>query len=157
LPNNGSGVRVYNVSQHNLIGGSATGEPNLVAFNGQNGVTIDGGFGNAVYNTITRNRIHSNTGKGIALTSNGNEGLAAPVITTASASQVSGTACASCTIEVFSDAADEGAIYEGTTIANASGNWTLTKAGGLTGPYVTATGTDANGNTSELSGAVSVP
>jgi CSLREA domain-containing protein len=157
LPNNGSGVRVYNVSQHNLIGGSATGEPNLVAFNGQNGVTIDGGFGNAVYNTITRNRIHSNTGKGIALTSNGNEGLAAPVITTASASQVSGTACASCTVEVFSDAADEGAIYEGTTIANASGNWTLTKAGGLTGPYVTATATDANGNTSEFSGAVSVP
>jgi hypothetical protein len=79
------------------------------------------------------------------------------VITTASATQVSGTACANCTIEVFSDANDEGALYEGTTTANSSGNWTFTKASGLTGPYVTATATDANSNTSEFSAPVSVP
>ncbi|MGD8968378.1 MAG: hypothetical protein PVI07_12780, partial [Anaerolineae bacterium] len=51
----------------------------------------------------------------------------------------------------------EGAVYEGTTTANASGNWTLTKPGGLTGPSVTATATDGDGNTSEFSAPVSLP
>lgn len=156
LPNNTDGIYIFNVSSDNLIGGTAQGQANLIAFNGGDGVEVSGGYG-AKHNTITRNRIHSNTGKGIALRSGGNEGLAAPVITTASSTQVSGTACSNCTIEVFSDANDEGAIYEGTTTADASGNWTLTKAGGLTGPYVTATATDANGNTSEFSAPISVP
>jgi len=156
LPNNTDGIYVFNASSDNLIGGTAQGQANLIAFNGGDGVEVSGGYG-AKHNTITRNRIHSNTGKGIALRSGGNEGLAAPVITTASSTQVSGTACSNCTMEVFSDTNDEGAIYEGTTTADAAGNWTLTKAGGLTGPYVTATATDANGNTSEFSAAVSVP
>jgi hypothetical protein len=155
LPNTGDGVRAYNVSNNNVIGGPAAGEANLIAYNGGHGVEIDGSYG-AARNTITRNRIYSNAGRGIALLSGGNAGLAAPVITAASATQVSGTACANCTIEVFSDAADEGAVYEGTTTANAAGNWTLTKPGGLTGPYVTATATDGQGNTSEFSAPVSV-
>jgi CSLREA domain-containing protein len=157
LPNTYEGVYVFNVSQDNLIGGAGGGEANLIAFNGGDGVQVSAQFGAAVHNTISRNRIHSNMGKGIALLSGGNEGLAAPVITTANATQVSGTACSNCTIEVFSDAVDQGAIYEGTTTANASGNWTLTKPGGLTGPYATATATDADGNTSEFSAPVSVP
>ena len=156
LPNNTDGIYIFNVSNDNLIGGIAEGQANLIAFNGGDGVEVSGGYG-AKRNTITRNRIHSNAGKGIALPNGGNEGLAAPVITTASATQVSGTACPNCTIEVFSDAADEGAVYEGTTTADASGNWTFTKAGGLTGPYVTATATDANGNTSEFSAPMSLP
>jgi CSLREA domain-containing protein len=155
LPNNGNGVRVYNVSNNNVIGGQAVGEANLIAFNTGDGVEIDGSYG-AARNTITRNSIHSNAGKGIALLSGGNGGLASPAITTASATQVSGTACANCTVEVFSDTADEGAIYEGTTTANASGNWTFNKPGGLTGPYVTATATDGSGNTSEFSAPFSV-
>jgi len=157
LPNNTDGVYIFNVSQDNLIGGTAEGQANLIAFNGQNGVTVHGGFGNAVYNTITRNRIHSNAGKGIALVEGGNEGLAPPVITHVTATQVSGTACANCTIEIFSDANGEGAIYEGSTTADAAGNWTFTKPGGLTGPNVTATATDGKGNTSEFSAPVGVP
>ena len=155
LPNNTDGVYIFNVSNDNLIGGTAEGQANLIAFNGGDGVKVSGGYG-AKYNTITRNRIHSNAGKGIALPGGGNEGLAAPVITIASATQVSGTACANCTIEVFSDATDEGAIYEGTTTADGSGYWTFTKASQLIGPYVTATATDAAGNTSEFSAPVSV-
>lgn len=156
LPNNTDGIYIFNVSSDNLIGGTADGQANLIAFNGGDGIEVAGGYG-AKHNTITRNRIHNNTGKGISLRSGGNEGLAAPVITAASATQVSGTSCANCTIEVFSDAEDEGAIYEGTTTADASGSWTLTKTGGLAGPYVAATATDANGNTSEFSTPVSVP
>ncbi|MGA9349284.1 MAG: CSLREA domain-containing protein [Anaerolineae bacterium] len=133
--------------------GNTIGPDNLIAFNGQGVWVTDAGTRG---NTITRNCIHSNVGKGIRLYGGGNDGLAPPVITAASATQVSGTACANCTIEVFSDAADEGAIYEGTTTANAAGNWTFTKPGGLTGPYVTATATDGQGNTSEFSAPVSV-
>ncbi len=156
LPNNTDGVYIFNVSNGNLIGGTAEGQANLIAFNGDDGVEVLSGSYGAKYNTITRNRIHSNAGKGIALPGGGNEGLAAPVITIASATQVSGTACANCTIEVFSDAADEGAIYEGTTTADGSGYWTFTKASQLIGPYVTAAATDAAGNTSEFSAPVSV-
>jgi len=78
------------------------------------------------------------------------------VITSVTATQVSGTACANCTIEIFSDANGEGAIYEGTTTADASGNWVFTKPGGLTGPNVTATATDGKGNTSEFLAPVNV-
>jgi CSLREA domain-containing protein len=155
LPNNGDGVYVFNVSNNNMIGGQATDEANLIAFNGMHGVEIHGSYG-AARNTITHNRIHSNGGKGIALLSGGNGGLAAPVITTASTTQVSGTACANCRVEIFSDAADEGAIYEGMTAANAAGNWTFSKPGGLSGPYLTATATDGAGNTSEFSAPFSV-
>jgi CSLREA domain-containing protein len=147
-PTSCAAIWIYDGAQANVIG-----PDNLIAFNGQGVWITDTGTRG---NTITRNRVHSNQLKGIALLSGGNAGLAAPVIATASATQVSGTACANCTVEVFSDATDEGAIYEGTTTANAAGNWTFSKPGGLSGPYVTATATDGQGNTSEFSAPVSL-
>jgi hypothetical protein len=60
-------------------------------------------------------------------------------------------ACAGFAVEVFSDADDEGAIYEGTTTAGAAGNWMLNKPGGFSGPYLTATATDAAGSSSGFS------
>ncbi|MCH7550099.1 MAG: carboxypeptidase-like regulatory domain-containing protein [Proteobacteria bacterium] len=59
-------------------------------------------------------------------------------------------------VDVFSDDADEGRIFEGTTTADARGNWTLVLVDAVTGPFVTATATDADGNTSEFSGPLSV-
>ena len=149
LPNGGDGIRLHAGAHENTIG-----PDNLISFNNSDGVQVDGNGTRG--NTISRNKIHSNGSKGILLSDGGNDGLAAPVITTASATQVSGIACANCTIEVFSAAEDEGAIYESTTAADASGNWSLTKPGGLTDPYVTATATDADGNTSEFSTPASV-
>ncbi|MBM4465652.1 MAG: CSLREA domain-containing protein [Chloroflexi bacterium] len=153
LANGTFGVAFFNGPSNNVAGPG-----NLVAYNGLDGVLVDGSnsFTSTVGNTITANSITANGRRGIYNFRGGNAGLTAPVIATASTTQVSGTSCANCVVEVFSDAADEGAVYEGTTTANAAGNWTLTKPGGLTGPYVTATATDAQGNTSEFSAPVSV-
>jgi hypothetical protein len=90
---------------------------------------------------IINNSIHDNAAKGIALLGNppADDGIASPVI--AGINPVHGTACANCQIDVYSDAADEGAKYEGSVVADGSGNWTF--AGSASGPNVTATATDA--------------
>jgi hypothetical protein len=77
--------------------------------------------------------------------------LASPVITFVTSTGVSGIACPGCTVEVFSDADREGRSYEGTTVADASGLFTLAKPTGFIGPYLTTTAPDRDGNTSALS------
>lgn len=129
------------VAEHNVIQG------NLIAYNQSNGFWVHAGS----FNTIRRNSIHSDGERGIVLTDGGNQMLPAPVILTVTQTTVSGTACPGCTVEVFSDAEDEGRIYEGSVVANAAGAFTFTKPAGLTGPHVTATATDSSGNTSEFS------
>lgn len=145
-------------------------EANIIMGNGADGVTVNGGAGNlllsneiaynrqrgvfvrgvaATGNTILANSVHHNGYQGIDLFDGGNTELAAPTITAASASGASGSGCAGCSIHLFSDTADEGEIYEGFANADASGNWLY--SGALRGPNVTATSTDAGGNTSEFS------
>ncbi|MGQ9560305.1 MAG: T9SS type A sorting domain-containing protein [Candidatus Oleimicrobiaceae bacterium] len=151
---NGDGIYIFNVSQKNLVGGQDEGAANLIAFNQEAGVSIVGTWGQAWWNTISRNRMHGNGTKGINLQDGGNQELASPVILSVTAAEVVGTAAPLATIEVFSDQDGQGAIYEGTTTADASGSWVFSKPEGLTGLYVTATATDTNGNTSEFSAPV---
>jgi parallel beta-helix repeat protein len=120
---------------------------NVISDNAGDGVHVDGSA--ALGNDIFHNSIHDNDGKGIGLTNGGNAELATPVITAASATGASGTACAGCSVYLYSDDEDEGEIYEGLAVANSSGYWTY--IGALNGPYVTATSTDASDNTSEFS------
>lgn len=150
LGNHGSGIHIH-ASHNNPIGGSTPGAGNVIAYNGYQGVSVTDSH--AVRNTISRNSIHDNARRGIDLDDGGNEGLPAPVMTSVDvgAGTASGTACANCTIEVFSDNGDEGRWYEGTTTANGSGDWSLGPGSAFTGPNVHATATDADGNTSEFS------
>jgi len=104
-------------------------------------------------NTISGNSIHSNGDKGIENWNGGNKELAAPTIETVGS--VFGTACPNCTVDVYSDQADEGEVYEGSTTADGDGNWTL--PGLPQGPNITATATDADGNTSEFSQPLTPP
>ena len=143
LPNGFRGVHLQAGAHDNTIG-----PDNVIAFNLWEGVLVEGDVTRG--NTVSRNPIHSNGAGGIRLTGGANGGLAPPLITDASVSQVSGAVCPDCLVEVFSDDADQGAIYEGTAMANTAGDWTFTQPGGLTGPYVTATATDAQGSTSEF-------
>jgi CSLREA domain-containing protein len=142
LTNTDAGILIVSGAQRNVIGPG-----NIIAFNDGDGVRVHGS--DSLSNTITVNAIHSNGSLGIDNLGGGNLELAPPVIGALSTSGVSGTACAGCTVELFSDEEDEGAIYEGTAIADSSGNWTW--IGSPSGPYVTATATDAAGNTSEFS------
>jgi CSLREA domain-containing protein len=149
LANLSAGVRVAD-SPNNTIGGTAPGSGNTIAYNLIVGVLVDGVT--ATGNSIRGNSIHSNGGKGIENINSGNTGLTPPTVT--SAGSASGTACANCAIDVFSDDADEGRIYHGSTTADGSGNWSF--LGAVTGPNVTATATDASGNTSEFSAPFSL-
>ena len=99
------------------------------------------------------NSIHSNAELGIDNILGGNDELDPPVVT--GFGSVSGTACPGCAVDVFSDDDDEGRVFEGTTTANGSGDWTLDVF--PQGPNVTATATDGSGNTSEFSAPVDAP
>jgi CSLREA domain-containing protein len=135
-------------------------------------------------NRITRNSIYSNTGLGIDLDPNAqvnindpgdsdtgpNEQLNFPVITSAQATSVTGTACPGCTVELFvadsngpgtaggpgAGAYGEGRTYLTATTASGGGQFTTAISGVSNGQWVTATATDSAGNTSEFSENVKV-
>jgi parallel beta-helix repeat protein len=132
------------LAQHNTIQG------NRIAFSAGAGIEVT----TYAYNTLRRNAIYDSAGPGIVLREGGNLLLSAPVITAVAPESVTGTACPGCTVEVFSDDEDEGRIYEGTAIADAVGHFSFDKGSLLAGPYLTATATDGQGNTSEFSASV---
>jgi hypothetical protein len=127
------------------------GPANIIRFNQYYGVYITSPA--TLGNTITQNSISDNSGHAIALVTEANGGVQPPVVNR-TAQGISGTTLAFATVEIFSDPAGEGLIYEGSATADASGAFSWT--GSLTGPNVTATMTDADGNTSQFSVPVSI-
>ena len=144
LPN-GAGVLIDAGASANSVGGIAAGEENVIAYNSGDGVRVQGA--SSTGNSIRGNSIHSNGAKGIENISGGNTELTPPTIT--AVGSANGTACANCQVDVFSDSADEGRVYHGSTTANGSGAWSF--GGAVVGPYITGTATNASGNTSEFS------
>jgi hypothetical protein len=131
--------------------------------------------------TITQNSIYNNSTLGIDLgpttgvnandsgdaDTGPNEGLNFPVLTSATTTQVTGTACADsvvpkpCRIEVFiaerrtgdmgGGNYGQGKTFVGSGTTNSSGAFAVAISGVTAGQYLTATATDASGNTSEFS------
>jgi hypothetical protein len=132
-------------------GFNVVGPANVIAHNGGTGIAVSGN--ESVGNRITQNSVHDNGGPGIVLSGGGNTGLAAPILFEfdLNAGTVTGWACANCTVEIFSDNTDEGAAYEGETTADNAGAFVFTKEAPFAGPRLTATATDADGNTSQFS------
>lgn len=138
----GNGFYGIIVGSDNTIGPS-----NLIAYNGSDGVRVDGA--SSLHNRITQNSIYSNGGKGIENINGGNSEPFAPNIYQATCGYVQGSAAAGSTVEIFSDTSDEGRIYEGSTTANAilpAFEW----FGTIHGPNVTVTYFTSQGNTSEF-------
>jgi parallel beta-helix repeat protein len=148
VQNGGAGIHfIEGACQHTVISNTIT--------NNQNGVHVDGT--STLSHTITANSIFGNTGKGILLTNGGNGGILSPTIVTATWRLAVGTASPNAKIEVFSDDDGEGRLYEGSTTADDAGDFAFTKGTCFRGPYLTATATDSNGNTSEFSQPVATP
>ncbi len=158
LGNNGHGVSMTGISSNNYIGPS-----NTIAYNQMDGVLVVGA--DADNNQITRNSIYSNAGIGIYLLFGGNNDTPAPVISGATLGSapgdddtVSGTACASCRVEVFASPTDdgEGMAYVGSVTAGGDGSFTLTA---VTLPYacLTATAYRTGDGTSMFSAVYTAP
>lgn len=126
---------------------SQIGPDNLIYFSNDQGIWIEGET--TLRNKITQNSIANNGDEGIFLFDGGNNEMPAPTVTYAFANVVGGTTEPFATIEIFSDTADEGAIYEATVTADEQGYFIW--YGLATGPNVTATATDGVGNTSPFS------
>jgi parallel beta-helix repeat protein len=150
------GNRYYGVAVVNGAGNSIFS--NDIGFNGtqagEAGVRVDGGLAG---NPISANSIHDHTGPGIQLVNGGNFQLGAPALTQAGCLaqppapvEVQGLGCLDCTIEIFSDSADEGRLFEGTTPADGA-TGAFTWSGAVHGPNVTATATTLAGATSPFS------
>jgi titin len=170
LGNAANGVTIQNASI-NTIGGTAAGAGNVIAFNGNDGVLVDTGTGNAILSDL----IFANGNLGIQLLNNGNNNQAAPQLLaahqTGSGTMIVGklrsTPNSTFPVQLFSDpSADPSGLGEGQQLL---GTVTVTtNAAGITtfvltiptmvpaGQILTATATDANNNTSEFSDPVGV-
>jgi CSLREA domain-containing protein len=147
LGNGGDGIYIGELAPPTIVGTTAEHTGNKIAYNGGAGVHISGA--GQAGNEMRGNSIFGNAGKGIALDAGANNAIAPPVIT--GQSPLTGTACSSCTVDIYSDNADEGKIFQGSVTANVSGQWTFSDT--VYGPNATATNTDAGDNTSEFSAA----
>jgi hypothetical protein len=143
--NDGAGIWIDGGAHHNTVG-----PENLIMHN-EHGIAIRGA--GSFSNVITRNSIDQNRQKGILLEEDANGMTATPIIFDFDLADgtLAGSSCASCGIEVFSDAAEQGTIYEGSTTADSTGTFTFEKGSQFAGPHLTATATDAEGNTSTFS------
>jgi parallel beta-helix repeat protein len=144
LPNEICGIDIHHGAKHNQIG-----PKNTICFNKVYGVVIY--LAETFGNTITQNSISGNVLGGIELIQDANQNAAPPVLQR-TADGVAGTAPPNAMVEIFSDPSDQGMTYEGTATADGSGNFSW--AGSPAGPNVTATATDAEGNTSPFSNPV---
>jgi hypothetical protein len=148
------------------------GPENRIAHNTNDGIWFE--YGVSKSNRLTRNSIYNNGGLAIDLAPNGvtandggdgdngpNQLLNFPVLNSASTSSVSGSACAGCTIEIYvsdvkSSTNGEGKKFVGSGTAGLNGSFTIAVSGVALGDYLTATATDAIGNTSEFSRNIAV-
>jgi hypothetical protein len=161
IPNAHFGVQIADHSYRSKIG------PDNVIANNPIGVQVVGVDTDS--NTITRNAIFGNAGLGIDIEPIGavnpndpgdadagaNAQLNFPLLARATPFEVSGTACITCSVEVFRSDGGAGVYGEGKAFAGwagvlADGTFTAKVSGVAVGDYVTATATDNLGNTSEF-------
>jgi hypothetical protein len=169
--NSSYGVAI--AGSNNTIGGTATGASNSIANNAAGGVLVQSGSGNTIrHNSIFANG-PSNTGPGITLNGSANNSITAPTLSTATliggTLTVTGTFTAptanvTYVLEFFANPTGdpEGKIYLGarlvkpTTTGTTAFTFTTTTTVTGSNPVITATLTDASGDTSAFSGGVTV-
>jgi len=181
LGNKRSGVRISQNASDNTVGGTVVEARNIIAGNGEAGISI-GGYG-TVRNSVQGNSIFFNSGLGIDLHGDGvtendpgdgdtgpNNLQNFPVLNSAIIKYgrltVSGTIDTqnpeTVTLEFFANSvADpsghgEGFKFLGSAQPDAQGEFTVTLRHVIPGFFISATATDAEGNTSEFSANIEV-
>jgi parallel beta-helix repeat protein len=156
---------------------STTVSNNVIVNNDQHGVYMTGVYGegsrhnlvrnNTVYdnraqgirahgsttrlNAWNGNRVYDNVTGGIILSGGANDGVTPPVIVTATATLVTGTAPAGTVVEIYSDVRGQGRFVEGTITADLNGRFEMRKPTGFAGPNINASLNNA-GNASAMRG-----
>lgn len=162
-----TGIRIENSAATNTVGGylgnfGTNPQGNLIAFNNGHGLNVI--QTNTRFNLISRNLIYSNGSAFLPINLNygvnqGNDGKAAPAISTVSTSIITGSNAATAgvgdTVEVFKNTTGncrDLMTYLGSTVATTAGNWTLTGITVNPGESVVAVArTVSNNNTSQAS------
>ncbi|HSQ17731.1 MAG TPA: right-handed parallel beta-helix repeat-containing protein, partial [Anaerolineales bacterium] len=134
-----AGFQILSMRDGNVIQG------NHIANATSAGIWLEG----AQSNTIRRNSIYANAWIGIFLDDDANNNLPAPAISL-DASGGSGTTCPNCTVELFLDAGNQGRYYLDSLTADANGSFSFPAHCPAPYPYLAATTTDLQGNTSEF-------
>jgi len=126
------------------------GPGNVIAHNQDAGILF---WKDAPNNTITQNSIHDNDREGIRRDAADQSTPSTPVVAgfDLQVGVLTGTTCAACVVEVFSDTSNEGAVYEGQASADENGSFTLSKGLAFSGPRLTTTATNPDGSTSVFS------
>jgi titin len=166
LGNADNGVRIILGAYGNTIGGTDPAARNIIAYNGNDGVLVDTGTGNA----ILHNSIHDSGNLGIELVNGGNNNQSFPVVSSAtsdgSSTTIVGTLTstpdATYTLEFFANSVPNPSGYgEGetslgiwTVTTDDSGNASFTAtfgSGDTSGQWIAATANDPGNNTSSFS------
>ncbi|KAA3620078.1 MAG: T9SS C-terminal target domain-containing protein [Calditrichaeota bacterium] len=127
--------------------GNIIGPGNIIANNNLIGIYCNHDSTN--YNTFTQNAIFNHPGEGIKLEKNANSAIQPPDDLWFIHDTLSGKSSPGAIVEIFSDRQDEGEIFEGSVTADANGDFEW--VGMPTRYMITATATDADGNTSAFS------
>ncbi|MBT8216579.1 MAG: tandem-95 repeat protein [Acidimicrobiia bacterium] len=153
-----------------IVIGENTASPHVASINNlisQNEFGSNTGLAIDLVASTTVSAPHS-TGDGLTLTpgtdpGTGNIGVDAPVITSASTTSVTGTACVGCTVEVYravSGAGDggygEGVAFVGSAVVGGGGTFTAAVVGVGTDDEVSAITIDGSNNTSEFGANLAV-
>jgi hypothetical protein len=142
LGNVTDGVQISGSSQRNRV------VANLIGYNKGHGVKIKGTA--TVGNRITGNRITANDSLGIENVSGGNLEITPPTILSVTATQVAGKTTPNRFVEAFTDEGHQGRVLLGSSMTDSAGGFTIPLSSPVLLAHVTATSTDAAGNTSEF-------
>jgi hypothetical protein len=168
-PNGLNGVMI--AGANNTVGGTAAGAGNTIAFNGNDGVLVDTGTGNA----IQENAIFESGNLGIELANGGNNNQPFPVLTSVrsdgSSTTIEGTLTSTpdttFTVEFYANDVcnpsgyGEGQTFLGsalvTTDPSGAATFTVTLSVAVdTGQFVASTATDPDGDTSGFSACLQI-
>lgn len=141
------GVFLVDGTSGNEVGGEAPEERNRIYNNATSGIEINGP--ETAGNSIRINSIYDNGDKGIFLSFGANNEILPPEYD--EFIPITGTAAPNTMIDLYSDAAEEGRDYIGSTMADENGAFSVDiDLVPYIGTNLTSTATDENGNTSEF-------